>query len=59
MDIEAFTLREKMLKLQEELLAVEEDRLAGRAGATPDELDKYLDGIIDEVEHGKRSLSIR
>ena len=53
MDIEAFSRREKMLKLREELLAVEEDRLAGRAGYTPDELDKYLDGIIDEVENGK------
>lgn len=59
MDIEAFIRREKMLKLREELLAVEEERLAGRAGVTPDELDKYLEGIIDEVEHGKRSLSIR
>jgi hypothetical protein len=55
MDIEAFTLREKMLKLREELLAVEEDRLAGRTGVTPDELDKYLDGIIDEVEHRKEA----
>ncbi len=53
MDIETFTRREKMLKLREELLAVEEDRLAGRMGCTPDELDKYLDGIINEVEHGK------
>ena len=53
MDIEAFNRREKMLKLQEELLAVEEDRLAGRVGTTPDELDSYLESIIDEVEHGK------
>jgi prevent-host-death family protein len=53
MDIEAFTRREKMLKLREELLAVEEDRLAGRRGCTPDELNSYLDSIIDEVEHGK------
>ncbi len=53
MDIEAFARREKMLKLREELLAVEEDRMAGRTGVTPDELDKYLDGIIDEAEHGK------
>jgi PHD/YefM family antitoxin component YafN of YafNO toxin-antitoxin module len=53
MDIEAFIRREKMLKLREELLAVEEDRLAGRVGVTPDELDKYLEGIIGEVEHGK------
>lgn len=55
MDIEAFTRREKMLKLREELLAVEEDRLAGRAGTTPDELDSYLERIIDEVEHGKEA----
>jgi len=53
MDIEAFARREKMLKLREELLAIEEDRIAGRTGITPDDLDKYLDSIIDEVEHGK------
>lgn len=55
MDIDTFVRREKMLKLREELLAVEEDRLAGRAGTTPDELDSYLKSIIDEVEHGKKS----
>jgi PHD/YefM family antitoxin component YafN of YafNO toxin-antitoxin module len=55
MDIEAFVRREKMLRLREELLAVEEDRLAGRAGVTPDELDKYLEGIIGEMEHGKET----
>ena len=55
MDIESFTRREKMLKLREELLAVEEGRLVGRAGTTPDELDSYLDRIIDEVEHGKET----
>lgn len=53
MDIETFSRREKMLKLREELLAVQEDRLAGRVGVTPDELDTYLEGIIDEVQHGK------
>lgn len=55
MDIEAFSRREKMLKLREELLAVQEDRLAGRIGVTPDELDAYLDSVIDEVEHGKKT----
>lgn len=55
MDIDSFARREKMLKLREELLAVEEDRLAGRAGITPDELDSYLESIIDEVEHGKEA----
>lgn len=55
MDIDAFTRREKMLKLREELLAVEEDRLAGRVGYTTDELNSYLDSVIDEVENGKDS----
>ena len=55
MDIEAFTRREKMLKLREELLSIEEGRLAGRVGCTPDELDKYLDGIINGVENGKNA----
>jgi hypothetical protein len=55
LDIAAFARREKMLKLREELLAVEEDRLIGRAGTTPDELDNYLNSIIDEVEHGKET----
>ncbi len=53
MDIDTFTRREKMFRLREELLAVEEDRMAGRTGVTPDELDRYLESIIDEVEHGK------
>lgn len=52
MDVESFTRREKMLKLREELLTVEEDRLAGRIGCTPDDLEAYLGGIIDEVENG-------
>lgn len=55
MDIETFSRRERMLKLREELLAVEEDRLAGRVGMTPDDLDTYLEGIIDEVQHGKEA----
>ena len=55
MDIDTFTRREKMLKLREELMAVEEDRLAGRAGVTPDEPNSYLEDIIDEVEHGKQA----
>lgn len=55
MDIDSFVRREKMLKLREELLAVEEDRVAGRTGTTPDKLDSYLESIIDEVEHGKEA----
>ena len=47
MDIETYNRREKMLKLREELLAAEEDRAAGRAGCTLDELESYLDGVIE------------
>ena len=49
MDIETFNRREKMLKLREELLAVEEDRIAGRCGCTLEELDDYLNEVIAEV----------
>ena len=49
MDIETYNRREKMLKLREELLAVEEDRIAGRNGCTIDELDVFLDDVIAGV----------
>ncbi len=49
MDIETYEKREKMLQLREELLAVEEDRIAGRTGCTLDELNDYLDDIIAEA----------
>ncbi len=52
MDVESFSRREKMLTLREELLAVEEDRLAGRTGCTPDELESYLGSILGEAGHG-------
>ena len=46
MDIETYNRREKLLKLREELLAVEEDRLEGRAGCTLDELSGFLDDVL-------------
>ena len=48
MDIEAFTRREKMLALREELLQVEADRIAGIKDLTLDELSDYLDEVIGE-----------
>lgn len=48
MDIESFCRREKMLQLREDLLAVEEDRAAGRRGCTIDELESFLDGALGE-----------
>jgi PHD/YefM family antitoxin component YafN of YafNO toxin-antitoxin module len=51
MDIETYTRREKLLRLREELLAAEEDRASGLHGVTPDALEIYLDGIINEAEN--------
>ena len=51
MDIEAFTRREKMLKLREELLAVEEDRLHGAPDYSVDEVSAMMESVIREVRH--------
>ena len=39
---------EKLLKLKEELLAIENERNAGVLGCTIDELEKHLDTIIEQ-----------
>ena len=52
MDIQAFHRREKMLKLQQELLAVEADRLAGAPDWTVDEVAEMMRRAIREAEHG-------
>lgn len=52
MDIESFSRREKMLKLREELLAVEEERLRGAKYYSVDELDEFLGAVIEDVENG-------
>jgi len=52
MDIESFSRREKMLKLREELLAVEEERLRGARYYSVDEIDGFLDTVIEDVENG-------
>lgn len=49
MDIETFNRREKMLRLREELLAVEEDRVRGVKGYTVDEVGAMLDAIVEEA----------
>ena len=51
MDIETFTRREKMLKLREELLQVEEDRLHGAKDYTLDEVVAMMEEAIHEVCH--------
>ena len=51
MDINSFTKREKMLKLREELLAVEEDRLHGAPDYSVDEVASMMDQAIRETCH--------
>lgn len=51
MDIEAFTRREKMLKLREELLDIEEDRLHGAPDYSVDEVAAMMERAVTEVRH--------
>ena len=53
MDIETFNRREKMLKLREELLAIEEDRVRGNKGYSVDEVAAMMRSAIKEAAgHG-------
>lgn len=51
MDLETFTRREKMLKLREELLRVEEDRLHGAKDYTIEDVAAMMKEAIDGVCH--------
>ena len=53
MDIGTYNRREKMLKLREELLAVEEDRMRGSKGYSVEEVTAMMRNAIREAEgHG-------
>lgn len=53
MDIETYNRREKMLKLREELLAVEEDRMRGSKGYSVDEVTAMMRSAIKKAAgHG-------
>ena len=53
MDIDTYNRRKKMLKLREELLAVEEDRLHGSEGYSIDEVTSMMRSAIQEAAgHG-------
>ena len=53
MDIETYNRREKMLKLREELLSVEEDRMRGSEGYSVDEVTSMMHSAIEEAAgHG-------
>ncbi len=55
MDIETFARREKMLKLREELLAVEEDRLHGARSYSIDEVTEMMRAAAQEANHAARN----
>jgi len=49
MDIATYSQRESMLRLREQLVAVEEDRLAGKKGFSVNELDEMMKKAIVET----------
>lgn len=56
MDIETFNKREKMLKLREELLAVEEDRIHGSKGYSVGEVAEMMRNVIrEETDRDERA----
>lgn len=54
MDIEAFARRESMLRLRENLIAAEEDRLNGKKGYSVDEVSKMMKDAVKGVLDGQR-----
>jgi PHD/YefM family antitoxin component YafN of YafNO toxin-antitoxin module len=53
MDIGAFTRRESMLKLRENLIAAEEERLNGKQGSSIDEVVSMMEKAVREAIDGK------
>lgn len=51
MDIETYNRREKMLKLREELLAVEEERIHGSLGYSVEEVAAMMRSAIQEASN--------
>lgn len=53
MDIATFKRRESMFLLREQLVSVEEERLAGKKGYTPGDVDEKLKKVIQERNDGR------
>jgi hypothetical protein len=54
MDIATFSQRESMLRLREQLVAVEEDRLAGKKGFLIGEVDEMMKKAIKDAANEQR-----
>lgn len=48
MDMDTFSRRESRLRLREQLVAVEEDRLKGKKGFSIDEMDRMMTQVIKD-----------
>lgn len=55
MDIATYSRRESMLRLREQLVAVEEDRLAGKKGLTISELNEIMIKTIQDIADERRA----
>lgn len=54
MDLEAFVRRESMLRLRENLIAAEEDRINQKPGYSVEEVSSMMKTAVQEVLDGQR-----
>jgi len=56
MDLETFNRREKILELRENLLKIEENRMRGQKGYSPEEVYDILGKVIEEAAGGQKKI---
>lgn len=57
MDIETFARRESMLRLRENLILAEEDRLVGKEGYSIDEVSTMMKVVVQELYRWTTKIS--
>lgn len=56
MDMETFNRREKILELRENLLKIEENRVRGQKGYSPEEVYDILGKVIEEAAGEQKEI---
>lgn len=56
MDMETFNRREKILELRENLLKIEENRMRGQKGYSPEEVYDILGKVIEEAAGEQKKI---
>lgn len=56
MDLETFNRREKILELRENLLKIEENRMRGQKGYSPEEVYDILGKVIEEAAGEQKEI---